>query len=527
MPALFVRKLAKPLSRPLAKIWRTSLDSGIIPGVFLKGTISPIFKGGDKSDPKNYRPVTVTSVISRAFEKIIRRELVSYLEERNLSNEGQHGFRAGHSCLTQLLEHYDNILRNLAEGNRVDVLYLDFAKCFDKIDIGILMHKLHMLGIGGKIGVWLHSFLTKRTMLVKVGDNSSTEREVKSGLPQGTCLGPLLMTIMNIDIDKEVKNTSVGSFADDWKATGAYRNKQEHENYMRDIETIYEWAHKNNMTFNDKKFVLLRYGLENQVEEDDYKYEVVGPTGQIIQASQSARDLGVQMNCDTTFTEHIEKTVSSCRTVIGMILRSFHTREELPMMTLYRALVLSKLDYCSPLYFPRQIGGMRAIEKVQADFTRRITSMKKPEESRPFDYWERLKKLRLYSVERRVERYSAIFIWKVKNNVTRNPGFEFVDTGRRGTMVKISIKKNESARENSFLVWGAKVFNALPRELRDFHSDARDQPTAFKTALDSFLQCVPDEPNLTPLYSSRMACVDQNGRKTNSLIYTIPRMLNL
>ena len=197
------------------------------------------------------------------------------------------------------------------------------------------------------------------------------------------------------------------------------------------------------------------------------------------------------------------------------------------MMTLYRALILSKLDYCSPLYFPWQIGDMHTVEKVQADFTRRIGSMKKPGEDRPFGYWERLKRLRLYSVERRVERYSAIFIWKVKNGITKNPGFEFVDTGRRGTMVRIHIKQNESVRENSFLIWGARIFNALPRELRDFCSNTKDRPAAFNTALDSFLQGIPDEPNLTPVYSSRMQCVDLNGRKTNSLIYAIPRMLNL
>ena len=97
-------------------------------------TITPIHKGGDKGEPKNYRPIALTSHIIKLFEKVVRKNIVNFMEANDLYNEGQHGFRSGRSCISQLLAHHEKILRHMESGADVDVVYLDFAKAFDKVD---------------------------------------------------------------------------------------------------------------------------------------------------------------------------------------------------------------------------------------------------------------------------------------------------------------------------------------------------------------------------------------------------------
>ena len=147
----------------LTTISRKSLDEGYIPHSLLLMSICPLHKGGSRALPKNYHPVANTSHIIKLFERVIRRALVKHLEENGFMAPGQQGFRALRSTLTQLLAHWDSILDGLLSGvHGVDSVYLDFAKAFDKVDHGVLLHKLRTFGICGKVGTWLAGFLRNR-----------------------------------------------------------------------------------------------------------------------------------------------------------------------------------------------------------------------------------------------------------------------------------------------------------------------------------------------------------------------------
>ena len=166
-------------------MWKESLRTGVIPTPLKVGTICPIYKGGDRTKPKNYRPVTLTSHVIKIFEKVIVKYLSNYLENNNLFNDQQHGFRNKRSCLSQLLDHFHRIVESLNEGKDVDVVYLDFAKAFDKVDPKILLKKIFKIGIRGKLYQWIRSFLTNRKQKVCIEGTYSQVFDVKSGVPQG------------------------------------------------------------------------------------------------------------------------------------------------------------------------------------------------------------------------------------------------------------------------------------------------------------------------------------------------------
>lgn len=145
------------LVKPLKELWSTSLATGTVLQTLKTGIIIPIHRGGNKGLPKQYWPVVLTSHIIKICERVIREQMANFFETNNLFNEEQHNFRQIPSWLSQLQIHYEEILRNIQEGENADIIYLDFAKTFDKVDHSILMHNLWHHGIYEPLGKCLHS----------------------------------------------------------------------------------------------------------------------------------------------------------------------------------------------------------------------------------------------------------------------------------------------------------------------------------------------------------------------------------
>ena len=155
LQATLLKSCANELARPLCLFFR----QGSIPPPLKLAADVPIFKGGDRTLPGSFRPISLMSILLKVLEKIVKRQVVSFLTASSLLNPTQHGFREGRSCLSALLEVYDNILAYQSEGStNVDMIYLDFTKAFDKGDHGVFCHKLRHLGISGELGVWFYHF---------------------------------------------------------------------------------------------------------------------------------------------------------------------------------------------------------------------------------------------------------------------------------------------------------------------------------------------------------------------------------
>ena len=316
-PAILLKQCKSQLAKPLFIIWRTSMDSGVIPNIMKTANIIPVHKGGSRGLAKNYRPIALTSHLIKVFEKVLSKSIVAFMEINNLFNPGQHGFRYGRSCLSQLITHYDHILDLLEQSHNVDVVYIDFAKAFDKVDFMATMHKLISLGISGKVGRWIYSFLTHRTQQVMVNKFFSKPIEVKSGVPQGSVLGPLIFLFLIGDIDKDVNEAFLSSFADDTRIGRQIGSPNDSELLQKDLCAVYNWTHDNNMELNASKFECLRYGTNSDLQQSPYKSN----TGCTIEERDHLKDLGVTMSRDGTFKKHIQTTVTTAQNQCSWILR--------------------------------------------------------------------------------------------------------------------------------------------------------------------------------------------------------------
>jgi hypothetical protein len=378
----------------------------------------------------------------------------------------------------------DAVLKSLENMKNVDVVYLDFAKAFDKVDHNILMKQF---GIKGKLHSWIESFISNRYQQVLVDGKLSRKEKVISGVPQGTVLGPLLFLIFIDDLEASLKHSILRIFADDSKLVKEVENENDHQKLQEDLNTAIEWASNNNMELNQAKFQLLQYGKE------DLKTPYTANT-ELITKESKVKDLGVQMSEDLSWQSQISEAVKQGRKYTGWILRSFFSRKPEVIISLFKTYVIPRLEYASILWSPYKISEITQIEAIQRTITAKVDGMQK------LNYHQRLYRLRLYSMMRRRERYAAIQMYKIATGlVPNNNQLEFYTTSRHGVQcrkpkLRATLVHLSTVRLHFFTFTGPAIYNILPAEMKQAESLHR-----FKCLLDRYLMNIPDLPP-TPGY---------------------------
>ena len=357
-----LKNCASALCTPLTLLFQSSFYTCSIPNDWKTANVVPVYKKGSKNSVQNYRPISLTSLIMKVYEKIIAAELLKRVNSK--INPTQHGFLPLKSCESQLLPFVDQLARCLNKGSRIDVVYFDFAKAFDSVNHDIILHKLkNRFGIDGFLLKFFVEYLSGRKQRVVIGNTFSDDLNVTSGVPQGSILGPLLFVLFINDIGDDVSNSSnILLYADDTKLFREIQCHNDSEILQGDIAVLNNWALGNKMKFHPDKCKVLTVTLQRS-SEPKFVYKL-GQTP--LQYVQSEKDLGVSITSNLCWTRHCNDLCSKAKRNLGLVRRtcSFvkNTRQR---RSLYLAMIRSQFEHCSSVWAASSQTMLETLESIQ------------------------------------------------------------------------------------------------------------------------------------------------------------------
>ena len=475
---LFLANTAESLAIPITIILRKTLETGKLPEEWKQANVSPIFKKGKKSAPNNYRPVSLTCILCKLMEKIIREKIVDHLEQNNLISNKQHGFVSGRSCVTQLIDVLDIWTKTLDEGGTIDAIYMDYQKAFDSVPHRRLIAKVKAHGIRGNTLAWIQDFLSNRSQKVIINGVQSEERIVTSGIPQGSVLGPILFVLYINDLPTNVES-EIRLFADDTKLFTRSDIPGATDTLQNDLDILQQWSEKWLLRFHPEKCHVLKLGTKkSEVEYHMTKRNSDGNNVSLnLAESPFEKDLGVFIDNKLNFKEHVHRTTSRANKIMGVIRRTFDFLTEDTFAQLFKSLVRPILEYGNSAWQPCSKTLCKEIENVQRRSTKLLASL------RGLTYPERLARLKLPSLEHRRKRGDVIEMYKYVHNIYHCENPRFQTNGNkitRGHSLRIEKGHHRlNLRGNYFTVRAISLWNELPESVASAPS-----LDAFKSRLD-------------------------------------------
>ena len=393
-----LKELSAHVAGPLTTIFKLSLLHGVLPRDWKDAIVTPIHKGGPRYCPSNYRPISLTSTLIKILERLIKKAIMAYLENSNLLSRAQHGFRSNLSCLSNLLTARESWIKSRDNRKLVDVVFIDFSKAFDKVPHTRLLMKLESFGIKGGLLIWIKEFLTGRRQRVRINSKLSTWTNVRSGVPQGTVLGPLLF-ILYINELPLLTDSPMVLYADDLKIWRELKDEKDSQILQGDLNKLLEWSKEWMLPINVAKCAAMHIG-----HADNRSYELEGTTLPLV---QTYTDLGVIISHDLKTTAHCRSVAARSFRSLWAIRRAF-TRITKDMFTsLYTSLVRSRLENCIQAASPCLKGDSLILERVQRKATRMILGMTN------MSYEEKLDSLNLFPLSYRRRTGDLITMFKI------------------------------------------------------------------------------------------------------------------
>ena len=458
-----LKELAPALSNVMAMLFQKSVNEGVLPNDWKEATVSPIFKKGANHTAANYRPVSLTSVLCKVLESLIRKAVMEHIMANNLLTDKQYGFISGRSTVLQLLHYVDYCAEIMARGGTVDAIYMDYAKAFDTVPHKRLVAKLEAYGIRGQLLQWIQQFLSNRTQRVNVNGKFSDPADVVSGVPQGSVLGPLLFVLFINDLPDIIESMPY-LFADDTKACREIRNLEDSQKLQEDLDRMEQWSKDWLLSFHPDKCKVLTFGKFGNVP-NAYPYQI---GGQVLDRIDVEKDLGVLVDDKLSFEEHILTKVKKSQSMMGLIRRVFVHLCPLTFRPLYTAMVRSHLEYAQTVWSPHLKSLSDSIEAVQIRATKQVEGMSH------LTYEERLVKLKLPTLIYRRRRGAMIEIWKHFNTYDKKaicarfqlaPRAELSRQHPLQLVAQNPLDGSRGAQTNSFYFLAVSAWNKLDRNV--------------------------------------------------------------
>jgi hypothetical protein len=461
IPPKILKEAAYEISPILTEIYQESIDTGTVPLDWREAVMIPAFKKGERHDPANYRPISLTSVCSKILEHIIHSSIMSHFDKNRVLCDNQHGFRKRRSCETQLIVTIDNIARQFANNVQVDIILLDFSKAFDKVPHYRLLAKLKHYGVSGSTAAWIEAFLKDRTQRVYVDGAESGKLDVMSGVPQGTVLGPLLFLAYINDLPNSTPNSHTRLFADDSLLFRTITSRSDAQLLQKDLSNLENWEQKWQMDFNPGKCTVLRIAPPRHTLLDT-SYNLHGET---LSTSTCTKYLGVTFSNDLTWDHHINSITGKANRSLGFLRRNFKDCTTSVKRETYTTIVRPTLEYAATIWDPNSVKHIDKIEMVQRRAARFVNN----------NYWDRtpgcvtnmINKLGWESLEERRKNIRLSMLYRIDNDQVDIDKYVYLQandrrTRRQGRFFQERI--TSPILQNSFFPRTIRDWNSLPAD---------------------------------------------------------------
>ena len=404
----------RALSTPLKILFDRCLIEGSFPAIWKRANVQPVHKKESKQSKTHYRPISLLPICSKIFEKIIFDQMYKFLNSNNLISQNQSGFRPGDSTINQLLSITTEIYQAFENYEETRAVFLDISKAFDKVWHEGLIFKLKQNGINGTLINLIYSFLSNRKQRVVLNGYESDWEDVRSGVPQGSVLGPLLFLVYINDLTDNI-SSNMRLFADDSSLFAIVENTHEtHEKLCNDLSTISAWAYQWKMQFNpDISKQAIEVIFSHKIKKPDHPLLVFN--GIPVARKDSTKHLGLILDERLSFRLHIKEALQKAKKGLGLLkYMSRHVSRDV-LDTMYKMYIRPHLDYADVIFHGQIQESMDLLESIQYQAARIITGC-----------WQGTSRVKLYNElgweslhERRRYRRLSLY-YKINSNMTPN-----------------------------------------------------------------------------------------------------------
>ena len=461
LPPCLLKDSAAILSAPLAHLINLSITTGIFPMDWKKAKIIPVHKSGPFSVLDNYRPISILPVISKIIEKAIHRQLITYLDQNALLSHFQFGFRPKLSTELAATHLLDNIRKSVDDGKLVGAVFIDLSKAFDTISHSKLLEKLPKYGIDGKEYAWFKDYLFARKAVVSYNNCVSDEKELYSGVPQGSILGPLLFIMLFNDITDAIRHSRIVKYADDTVIYFADKDsKSIQSNLTEDMDLISNWLKENELIINMKegKTEALLFGTAKRISMQTEPFKVYQGSN-AIRNTDEYKYLGMYVNSSLDLNSHFERSYKKAAGRLRLLARLRKYLDSQSARDVYCSMIMPVFTYCGVLQMKLSETKMKQLKAFHDRCLKIVYDGEKSNEGLPSVM--NANKIRACKLVRKCIDKDICDIFK--------DYFAIQDHGKETRNATNSLKmpkiRTEYARK-SFYYTGAKIYNELPLKIR-------------------------------------------------------------
>lgn len=457
--AIALRRCADVIASVVTCIVNLTMFTGVYPDALKVARVLPVYKAESKTDPSNYRPISILPVINKIFELVLHKRLMFFLESNNFFYKRQYGFRKRSGTHTATYELLNQLLLDIDSGKVTSAVFLDIMKAFDCVDHKVLLIKLEYAGVRGVFLNLFKSYLSNRQQFVVVGSAQSGLRRIDIGVPQGSVLGPLLFLIYINDIHRLPLKGSISLFADD---TGDFCSNvsfpRNVEDMNHDLSLIDGFLRANKMSLNVSKTKVIHFRKRRAIVGD------VVLNGQVVEVVSVYKYLGLLIDENLSWGAHVTKLAKKIASVSGVFSKLKHFIPKSVLMKVYFALVHSRLNYLAGVWGQASKKCLNQVKVLQKRCLKHVCKL--PQRHSTSDLFndkcpgvlniDSLIKLNACTFIHDVingQCHSSITFKKSHQHFTRKKGFLFVP----GTKLKLGSR--------ALTVSGSALYNSLPKSM--------------------------------------------------------------